>query len=159
MIDPTQIELVILNLAINARDAMEVGGALTVETANVDPGRRPSGPRSRRPGTMSMVAVTDTGSGMTDDVLAKVFEPFFTTKEVGKGSGLGPPQVFGLAKQSGGGVRIDHAPGEGASVKVYLPRAAAVRSPAGRARRADADGSGPRTARCWWSTTTARCAR
>jgi CheY-like chemotaxis protein len=73
-----------------------------------------------------MAAVTDTGSGMTPEVLAKVFEPFFTTKEVGKGSGLGLSQVFGLAKQSGGGVRIDSAPGQGASVRVFLPRASAA---------------------------------
>jgi signal transduction histidine kinase len=125
MIDPTQIELVILNLAINARDAMEVGGSLTVETANVtlDAPTRPEEPAA---GEYVMVAVTDTGSGMSDEVLAKVFEPFFTTKEVGKGSGLGLSQVFGLAKQSGGGVRIDSALGEGASVRVFLPRAAGV---------------------------------
>jgi signal transduction histidine kinase len=121
MIDPTQIELVILNLAINARDAMEVGGALIVETANVTLGdpRRPEEPP---PGDYVMVSVTDTGSGMTPEVFAKAFEPFFTTKAVGKGSGLGLSQVFGLAKQSGGGVRIDTRPGEGTSVKVFLPR-------------------------------------
>ena len=123
MIDPTQIELVILNLAINARDAMEVGGALTVATANVTLGP-PVRPEEPAAGDYVMVAVTDTGSGMEPEVLAKVFEPFFTTKEVGKGSGLGLSQVFGLAKQSGGGVRIDSQPGEGTSVKVYLPRAA-----------------------------------
>ncbi len=122
MIDPTQIELVILNLAINARDAMEVGGAVTVTTANVtlDAPTRPEEPPA---GSYVMVAVSDTGTGMTPEILAKVFEPFFTTKEVGKGSGLGLSQVFGLAKQSGGGVRIDSVPGEGASVKVFLPRA------------------------------------
>ncbi len=121
MIDPTQIELVILNLAINARDAMEVGGALIVETANMTLGdpRRPEEPP---PGDYVMVSVTDTGSGMTPEVFAKAFEPFFTTKAVGKGSGLGLSQVFGLAKQSGGGVRIDTRPGEGTSVKVFLPR-------------------------------------
>jgi CheY-like chemotaxis protein len=123
MIDATQIELVILNLAINARDAMEVGGRLTVETANVTVGH-PQRPEEPPAGDHVMIAVSDTGSGMTPEVLAKVFEPFFTTKEVGKGSGLGLSQVFGLAKQSGGGVRIDSRPGEGTSVKVYLPRAA-----------------------------------
>ena len=125
MIDPTQIELVILNLAINARDAMDVGGLLTVETANVtlDAATRPEEPPA---GEHVMISVTDTGSGMTPEVLAKVFEPFFTTKEVGKGSGLGLSQVYGLAKQSGGGVHIDSKPGDGTSVRVYLPRAAGV---------------------------------
>jgi signal transduction histidine kinase/CheY-like chemotaxis protein len=125
MIDPTQIELVILNLAINARDAMEVGGTLTVETGNVTLSA-PIRPEEPGAGDYVMVAVSDTGSGMSAEVLAKVFEPFFTTKEVGKGSGLGLSQVFGLAKQSGGGVRIDSAPGEGASVRVFLPRAASA---------------------------------
>ena len=122
MIDPTQIELVILNLAINARDAMEVGGAVMIETANVALGP-PARAEEPQAGDYVMVAVSDNGPGMTADILAKVFEPFFTTKDVGKGSGLGLSQVFGLAKQSGGGVRIDSAPGEGASVKVFLPRA------------------------------------
>jgi CheY-like chemotaxis protein len=121
MIDPTQIELVILNLAINARDAMEVGGTLTVETGNVTLGA-PARAEEPSAGDYVMIAVTDTGSGMSEEVLAKVFEPFFTTKEVGKGSGLGLSQVFGLAKQSGGGVRIDSVAGEGASVRVFLPR-------------------------------------
>jgi len=122
MIDPTQIELVILNLAINARDAMEVGGTLTVETANVvlDAPTRPEEPAA---GDYVMIAVSDTGSGMSEEVLGKVFEPFFTTKEVGKGSGLGLSQVFGLAKQSGGGVRIDSSVGLGTAVRVFLPRA------------------------------------
>ncbi|MFC5067714.1 response regulator [Flaviflagellibacter deserti] len=121
LIDPTQIELVILNLAINARDAMAVGGALTVETANVSlgPPRRPEEPRS---GDYVMVAVNDTGTGMSPEVIEKAFEPFFTTKEVGRGSGLGLSQVYGLAKQSGGGVKLDSRLGEGTSVKVYLPR-------------------------------------
>jgi CheY-like chemotaxis protein len=122
MIDPTQIELMILNLAINGRDAMEVGGTLTLETANErlsDP-RFPEEPVA---GEYVMIAISDTGSGMTPEVRAKAFEPFFTTKAVGKGSGLGLSQVFGLAKQSGGGVRIDTKLGEGTSVRVYLPRA------------------------------------
>jgi signal transduction histidine kinase len=130
MIDPTQIELVILNLAINARDAMAVGGDLTVSTANVTLGP-PERPEEPPPGDHVMVAVSDTGSGMTPDVLSKVFEPFFTTKEVGKGSGLGLSQVFGLAKQSGGGVRIETTPGQGTTVQVYLPRASEAASPIG----------------------------
>jgi signal transduction histidine kinase len=123
MIDPTQIELVILNLAINARDAMEVGGALTVATANVTL-PAPQRPEEPAAGDYVMVSVTDTGSGMSEEVLAKAFEPFFTTKEVGKGSGLGLSQVFGLAKQSGGGVKIETATEQGTCVKVFLPRAA-----------------------------------
>jgi signal transduction histidine kinase/CheY-like chemotaxis protein len=122
MIDPTQIELVILNLAINARDAMEVGGSLTIRTENT------SGDGAYRPeelpgGDYVMVAVSDTGSGMTDEVLARAFDPFFTTKDVGKGSGLGLSQVFGLAKQSGGGVSIDTEVGRGTTIRVFLPRA------------------------------------
>ncbi|HEY8574330.1 response regulator [Phenylobacterium sp.] len=122
MIDPTQIELVILNLAINARDAMQVGGGIVVETGNVTLGP-PLRPEEPPAGEYVMVCVSDNGSGMTDDVLAKVFEPFFTTKEVGKGSGLGLSQVFGVAKQSGGGVRIMTTVGAGTSVSVFLPRA------------------------------------
>ena len=122
LVDATQIELVILNLAINARDAMAVGGRLTIETANVTVSGAPSRPEQPQPGDYVMVSVSDTGTGMTPDVLARVFEPFFTTKEVGKGSGLGLAQVFGFAKQSGGGIRIDTELGEGTSIKVYLPR-------------------------------------
>ena len=125
MIDPTQIELVILNLAINARDAMEVGGSLTIRTANVVLGE-PDAPEAPPPGEYVMVSVTDTGSGMDDAVRARAFEPFFTTKEVGKGSGLGLSQVFGLAKQSGGGLGIETEVGRGTTIKVFLPRAQAA---------------------------------
>jgi PAS domain S-box-containing protein len=134
LVDPTQIELIILNLAINARDAMEVGGGLTVETANVTLRSAPTRPEEPPPGDYVLLAVSDTGQGMTDEVLAKAFEPFFTTKEIGKGSGLGLAQVFGFAKQSGGGVRIETRLGEGTTVKVFLPRArTAVREEAERA--------------------------
>ncbi|CAO4181216.1 histidine kinase [Methylorubrum populi] len=122
LVDATQIELVILNLAINARDAMAVGGRLTIETANVTVRDRPTRPERPQPGEYVMIAVSDTGTGMAPEVLARVFEPFFTTKVVGKGSGLGLAQVYGFVKQSGGGIRIDTAPGEGTSIKVYLPR-------------------------------------
>lgn len=104
MIDPTQIELVILNLAINARDAMDVGGTLKIQTANVV-ADAPSTPEEPPAGDHVMVSVADDGSGMSDEVLARVFEPFFTTKAVGKGSGLGLSQVYGLAKQSGAELR------------------------------------------------------
>lgn len=125
MIDPTQIELVILNLAINARDAMEVGGSLTIRTENarLDASGRPD---ELPPGDYVVVAVSDTGSGMTDEVRARAFEPFFTTKDVGKGSGLGLSQVFGLAKQSGGGVSIDTEVDKGTTIRIFLPRADAA---------------------------------
>ncbi|WP_334162192.1 response regulator [Phenylobacterium sp.] len=136
MIDPTQIELAILNLAINARDAMEVGGDLRVETANVTVGP-PERPEDPPAGEFVVVSVTDTGSGMTEEVRGKVFEPFFTTKEVGKGSGLGLAQVYGFAKQSGGGVRIETVPGEGTAVRIYLPRATGQRPDAAAAPAAE----------------------
>ncbi|HWI87615.1 MAG TPA: PAS domain S-box protein [Sphingomonas sp.] len=122
LVDPTQIELIILNLAINARDAMEVGGSLTVSTDNIILGE-PERPEEPPPGDYVLIAVTDTGGGMTPEIRDRAFEPFFTTKPVGKGSGLGLPQVFGFAKQSGGGVAIETELGKGTSVRVYLPRA------------------------------------
>ena len=138
LVDATQIELIILNLAINARDAMAVGGCLTIETANVRLSDRPTRAEEPPPGDYAMVAVSDTGTGILPDVLARVFEPFFTTKEVGKGSGLGLAQVYGFAKQSGGGIRIDTEVGEGTTVRVYLPRVAAE-LPAREPRRSEAD--------------------
>ncbi|WP_332657024.1 response regulator [Brevundimonas sp.] len=135
MIDPTQIELVVLNLAINARDAMEVGGSLTISTDNVVLGE-PEAAEAPPAGEYVMVSVSDTGSGMTEAVRARAFEPFFTTKEVGKGSGLGLSQVFGLAKQSGGGVGIETEVGRGTTIKVFLPRA--HEAPAGRTADAGA---------------------
>lgn len=120
--DPAQIELVVLNLVINARDAMRDRGTVTIETANANIGL-PEKPEEPAAGEYVMIAVTDNGSGMTKEVLAKAFEPFFTTKEIGKGSGLGLSQVLGFAKQSGGGMRIETRVGEGTSVKIYLPRA------------------------------------
>ncbi len=123
LVDPTQIELVVLNLALNARDAMEVGGSVTLATANATLGP-PLRPEEPPPGEYVEISVTDTGSGMPKDVLEKAFEPFFTTKDIGKGSGLGLSQVLGFAKQTGGGMRIETRVREGTSVKVYLPRAA-----------------------------------
>lgn len=120
--DPTQLELIILNLVINARDAMPGGGLLRVTTRNrtlADVPRRPEDPE---PGDYVALSVEDNGVGMTAEVLAKSFEPFFTTKEVGKGSGLGLPQVYGFAKQTGGGISISSHPGAGTIVTVYLPR-------------------------------------
>ena len=124
LVDPTQLELALLNLAINARDAMQVGGTLTVETENVTIGL-PLFPEDPPAGDYVGICVSDTGSGMTEEIRARIFEPFFTTKEVGKGSGLGLSQVLGFAKQSGGGVRAVSRLGAGTSVHIYLPRAAA----------------------------------
>jgi signal transduction histidine kinase len=121
MVDPTQLELAMLNLAINSRDAMQVGGRLAVHTENVTlgPALYPEDPPA---GDYVAICVADTGIGMTEEVRAKVFEPFFTTKEIGKGSGLGLSQVLGFAKQSGGGVRIESRVGDGTSIRIYLPR-------------------------------------
>ena len=130
LVDPTQLELAILNLAINARDAMAVGGTLEVKTENVVLGP-PSRPEDPPAGAYVVICVSDTGQGMSEEVLARAFEPFFTTKEVGKGSGLGLSQVLGFAQQSGGGVRIDSRPGEGTAIHIYLPRTeASVQAPA-----------------------------
>ena len=125
MADPTQLELALLNLAINARDAMQVGGRLSVATENVTL-CSPLGPEDPPAGDYVEICVSDSGTGMLEDVRRKVFEPFFTTKEIGKGSGLGLSQVLGFAKQSNGGVRIDSIPGEGTAVRIYLPRSEAV---------------------------------
>ncbi|HKS11610.1 MAG TPA: response regulator [Pseudomonas sp.] len=119
--DPTQTEMIILNLAINARDAMPGGGQLTLTTRNTHISQVPRRPEDPEPGDYVMLSIRDTGCGMSEEVLAKVFEPFFTTKDIGKGSGLGLAQVFGFAKQSGGGVRIETRPGQGTEVCVYLP--------------------------------------
>ena len=145
LVDPTQLESVILNLAINARDAMPSGGVLTLETFNAVMDTVALSPAGPRQGSYVGVSVHDTGVGIPDDVLPRVFEPFFTTKEPGRGSGLGLAQVFGFAKQSGGGVEIKSRVGEGTLVKVFLPRA--DRLPSDR-ELADVDqGSKPEEAR------------
>jgi len=133
LVDPHQLELVLLNLAINARDAMPAGGRVEIRTRNVNAGER-NKPAELVPGDYVMISVTDSGTGMTPEVLARACEPFFTTKEPGKGSGLGLAQVYGLAQQSGGGMRIASVAGKGTTVAVYLPRslAAPQRSTEGR---------------------------
>lgn len=121
--DPAQMESAILNLAINARDAMPKGGALTIETKNVtlDKDYASLNP-DVTPGDYVQIAVSDSGIGMSPDVLNHVFDPFFTTKEVGKGSGLGLSMVYGFVKQSSGHIKIYSEVGQGTSIRIYLPR-------------------------------------
>jgi PAS domain S-box-containing protein len=121
--DPTQLETSVLNLCINARDAMPEGGRLTIETAPVMLDEHyAAGHEEVKPGHYIMIAVSDTGTGIPKHLLHKVFQPFFTTKEVGKGTGLGLSMVFGFIKQSGGHVKIYSEEGRGTSIKMYLPR-------------------------------------
>lgn len=124
LVDPSQVEAAILNLCLNARDAMPEGGKLTITTSNttVEAREAPS-ERDLAPGDYIRIVISDTGTGMTPEVKARAFDPFFTTKGPGAGSGLGLSQVYGMTRQSGGSVTIDSAPGEGTRVALSLPRA------------------------------------
>ena len=125
-IDPNQLENALINLALNARDAMPAGGRLVIETANrrLSPAEVAGLPEWVEPGDFVMIAVMDTGVGMDEATAARAFDPFFTTKEFGKGTGLGLSQVYGFARQSGGCVEIESEPGRGTTVRLYLPRQA-----------------------------------
>ena len=124
--DPGQVEQIVLNLVVNARDAMPRGGRLTIETSHIDIA---AGSQERhveaRPGRHILLAVSDTGIGMTDDVRAHLFEPFFTTKEPGKGTGLGLAMVYGAVRQNGGWIDFETELGRGTTFKIYLPAATA----------------------------------
>ena len=151
--DPSEVENAVLNLAINSRDAMPAGGKLVIETANVvleesDVASEVGG----KPGEYVRLSVSDTGAGMSKEVLARVFEPFFTTKEPGKGTGLGLSVIYGFVKQSGGHVTVYSELGRGTTVNLYLPRIATERGAAASARQPT-----PATQRrarrcCWWRT-------
>jgi len=144
LVDPTQIEIAVLNLAINARDAMSLGGTLTIETRNIGRGGD-AVPSEIADQDCVCLSVRDSGSGMTEAVRQSAMEPFFTTKEVGKGSGLGLSQVYGLVRQSNGALQIDSAVGAGTAVHLYLPRASAVpQAAAGQPQPSKPAGAGGR---------------
>jgi PAS domain S-box-containing protein len=145
--DPNQLEAALLNLAVNSRDAMPNGGKLTIETANTFLDESYAAREGAAPGQYGMIAVSDTGSGMSKEVAEHAFEPFFSTKQTGAGSGLGLSQVYGFAKQSGGHVKIYSEPEAGTTVKLYLPRATAGEVQSTAERSAAASPLAPRERR------------
>jgi CheY-like chemotaxis protein len=122
LVDPSQLENALLNLCINARDAMPDGGRIMIETRDRNVDARAGRERDIEPGPYVCLSVSDTGTGMMPDTIAKAFEPFFTTKPIGSGTGLGLSMIYGFARQSGGQVRIHSSVGAGTTVVIYLPR-------------------------------------
>ena len=158
MADPGQLENALLNLCINARDAMPGGGRLTIETTNCPIDARTARERDMAPGAYVSMCVSDDGVGMPDDVVQRAFDPFFTTKPIGLGTGLGLSMIYGFAKQSGGQVRIDSTVGQGTQVCLYLPRYTGSVSIAenGPATRAGGCRRAPGARRFWWLTMSRR---